>query len=121
MPLHRDGANDGFHEAIGELMSMSMSTPKHLAEIGLLQEVPESKGKGTPSSCRSGKISSINVLNELIIHVIESLKVQSSKILLNESTAGHLASTSQLMGHEAAVATDPQALIKAFLRRRRQS
>lgn len=75
VPLHRDGANDGFHEAIGELMSMSMSTPKHLAEIGLLQEVPESKGKGTPSSCRSGKISSINVLNELIIHVIESLKV----------------------------------------------
>lgn len=44
LPLtYRDGANDGFHEAIGELMSMSMSTPKHLAEIGLLKEVPESK------------------------------------------------------------------------------
>lgn len=27
---HRDGANDGFHEAVGELMAMAGATPKHL-------------------------------------------------------------------------------------------
>lgn len=33
---YRDGANDGFHEAVGELMSMSFSTTKHLNLLGLL-------------------------------------------------------------------------------------
>ena len=33
---NREGANDGFHEAVGELMSMSFSTTKHLNTIGLL-------------------------------------------------------------------------------------
>uniref|UniRef100_A0A4W5R621 Angiotensin-converting enzyme n=1 Tax=Hucho hucho TaxID=62062 RepID=A0A4W5R621_9TELE len=32
----RRGANPGFHEAIGDVMSLSVSTPKHLASIGLL-------------------------------------------------------------------------------------
>lgn len=42
LPLtYRDGANPGFHEAIGELMTMSMSTPQHLAKVGLLKEIPE--------------------------------------------------------------------------------
>ncbi|OXA37372.1 Angiotensin-converting enzyme [Folsomia candida] len=36
----REGANDGFHEAIGELMSMVVSTPKHLFAIGLLDQLP---------------------------------------------------------------------------------
>lgn len=31
----RDGANPGFHEAIGDLMALSVSTPKHLHAIGL--------------------------------------------------------------------------------------
>lgn len=38
--VYRDGANDGFHEAVGELMSMCVSTPKHLYAIGLLDELP---------------------------------------------------------------------------------
>ena len=28
--VYRDGANDGFHEAIGELMAMAAATPSHL-------------------------------------------------------------------------------------------
>jgi peptidyl-dipeptidase A len=32
----RDGANPGFHEAIGDTLSLSVSTPEHLMEIGLL-------------------------------------------------------------------------------------
>ena len=34
--MYRDGANDGFHEAIGELMSLVSSTPSYLSKIGLL-------------------------------------------------------------------------------------
>ncbi|XP_053436341.1 angiotensin-converting enzyme 2 [Nycticebus coucang] len=34
--LLRSGANEGFHEAVGEIMSLSAATPKHLQSIGLL-------------------------------------------------------------------------------------
>ncbi|KAM3838134.1 angiotensin-converting enzyme 2-like, partial [Diretmus argenteus] len=34
--LLRDGANEGFHEAVGEIMSLSAATPKHLQDLGLL-------------------------------------------------------------------------------------
>ncbi|XP_069746369.1 angiotensin-converting enzyme 2 isoform X2 [Narcine bancroftii] len=34
--LFRDGANEGFHEGIGEIMSLSAATPKHLKSLGLL-------------------------------------------------------------------------------------
>ncbi|XP_003791912.1 angiotensin-converting enzyme 2 [Otolemur garnettii] len=34
--LLRSGANEGFHEAVGEIMSLSVATPKHLQSIGLL-------------------------------------------------------------------------------------
>lgn len=34
--VYRDGANPGFHEAIGDLMALSVSTPSHLNKIGLL-------------------------------------------------------------------------------------
>ena len=36
--MSRDGANDGFHEAIGELMSLGSSTPKYLHQIGLIND-----------------------------------------------------------------------------------
>ncbi|XP_069012000.1 angiotensin-converting enzyme isoform X2 [Embiotoca jacksoni] len=42
----RDGANPGFHEAIGDVLALSVSTPKHLQIIGLLDKVennPESE------------------------------------------------------------------------------
>ena len=37
----RDGANDGFHEAIGELMAMAGATPKHLYSLGLIDDLVE--------------------------------------------------------------------------------
>ena len=39
--VYRDGANGGFHEAIGELMALAGATPKHLYKIGLLDELIE--------------------------------------------------------------------------------
>lgn len=33
----KDGANPGFHEAVGDLISLSISSTKHLKKIGLLK------------------------------------------------------------------------------------
>ncbi|KFR15510.1 Angiotensin-converting enzyme 2 [Opisthocomus hoazin] len=35
--LLRDGANEGFHEAVGEIMSLSAATPEHLKSLDLLE------------------------------------------------------------------------------------
>ncbi|XP_070531903.1 angiotensin-converting enzyme-like [Ptychodera flava] len=37
--MYRRGANPGFHEAVGDLLALSVSTPEHLHEIGLLEEL----------------------------------------------------------------------------------
>lgn len=34
--VYRDGANPGFHEALSEAISLSVSTPKHLQTLGLI-------------------------------------------------------------------------------------
>lgn len=38
--LFRDGANDGFHEAIGDTIALSV-TPAYLKQLGLIDKVPE--------------------------------------------------------------------------------
>lgn len=38
--LFRNGANDGFHEAIGDFIGLSALTPTYLHQIGLLDKVP---------------------------------------------------------------------------------
>ncbi|HEX8395735.1 MAG TPA: M2 family metallopeptidase [Longimicrobium sp.] len=38
-PLFRNGANDGFHEAIGDAVALSI-TPDYLRQVGLLDRVP---------------------------------------------------------------------------------
>ncbi|CAG0918117.1 unnamed protein product [Notodromas monacha] len=40
--IFRDGANPGFHEAIGDTLALSVATPKHLQTIGLLTNYQES-------------------------------------------------------------------------------
>lgn len=41
---YRTGANPGFHEAVGDVMSLSVQTPNHLKKIGLLTKVSNSTG-----------------------------------------------------------------------------
>jgi peptidyl-dipeptidase A len=38
--LDRNGANDGFHEAIGDMIALSI-TPEYLVQIGLLDKAPD--------------------------------------------------------------------------------
>lgn len=41
LPLvYRGSANDGFHEAIGDVISLSI-TPKYMKEIGLIDQIPD--------------------------------------------------------------------------------
>jgi peptidyl-dipeptidase A len=42
-PILRDGANDGFHEAIGDTIALSV-TPEYLVKIGLLDKAPDASG-----------------------------------------------------------------------------
>ena len=42
---YRDGANPGFHEALGDTISLSVQTPGHLYEVGLLLELTQDEGK----------------------------------------------------------------------------
>jgi len=39
--VYRTGANDGFHEAIGDTIALSM-TPQYFKDIGLIDEIPSS-------------------------------------------------------------------------------
>lgn len=41
--LYMGGANDGFHEAIGDFIALSV-TPEYLVQIGLLEKAPSSEG-----------------------------------------------------------------------------
>jgi len=41
--LYRSGANDGFHEAVGDTLSLSI-TPEYLLRTGLLEQVPDPSG-----------------------------------------------------------------------------
>jgi peptidyl-dipeptidase A len=40
--LYKNGANDGFHEAIGDMLALSV-TPDYLVKIGLLDKAPDTK------------------------------------------------------------------------------
>ena len=41
-PLYQDSANDGFHEAIGDTIALSL-TPEYYRKIGLMDNVPDSR------------------------------------------------------------------------------
>ncbi|XP_035233433.1 angiotensin-converting enzyme-like [Stegodyphus dumicola] len=41
--VFRRGANPGFHEAIGDVMALSVSTPQHWVKVGLVDDVEEDK------------------------------------------------------------------------------
>ncbi|XP_008839098.1 angiotensin-converting enzyme 2 [Nannospalax galili] len=60
--LLRNGANEGFHEAVGEIMSLSAATPQHLKSIGLL-----------PSDFRDDNETEINFLLKQALTIVGTL------------------------------------------------
>ncbi len=60
-PLYRDSANDGFHEAIGDTVALSM-TPRYLKELGLIDTEPpalEGHRPSPPDGARQGGLSPV--------------------------------------------------------------
>ena len=57
---YRRGANPGFHEAIGDVLSLSVSTPKHLQKIKLLDKVTSDEGKDVKT--KISKIQATEIL-----------------------------------------------------------
>lgn len=49
----------GFHEAIGDVLALSASTPKHLQSIGLLEEVSDDPGRSMFRKIKNRKIKAI--------------------------------------------------------------
>lgn len=41
--IYRTGANPGFHEAVGDTIALSVSTPKHLQTVGLLDRYDDTE------------------------------------------------------------------------------
>ncbi|KAJ8350543.1 hypothetical protein SKAU_G00256730, partial [Synaphobranchus kaupii] len=60
--LLRDGANEGFHEAVGEIMSLSAATPKHMKALGLL-----------PSDFQDDNETEINFLMKQALTIVATL------------------------------------------------
>ncbi|XP_054576423.1 angiotensin-converting enzyme 2 isoform X2 [Eptesicus fuscus] len=60
--LLRNGANEGFHEAVGEVMSLSVATPKHLKGMGLL-----------PSDFSEDNETEINFLLKQALNIVGTL------------------------------------------------
>ncbi|XP_041936100.1 angiotensin-converting enzyme 2 [Alosa sapidissima] len=58
----RDGANEGFHEAVGEIMSLSAATPSHLLALGLL-----------PADFKEDKDTEINFLLKQALTIVATL------------------------------------------------
>lgn len=40
----RQGANPGFHEAVGDVIALSASTPEYHRNIGLIDEIEDNEG-----------------------------------------------------------------------------
>ncbi|XP_068174496.1 angiotensin-converting enzyme 2 [Antennarius striatus] len=60
--LLRDGANEGFHEAVGEIMSLSAATPEHLKDLNLL-----------PANYTSDNETEINFLLKQALTIVATL------------------------------------------------
>ncbi len=44
-PFHfKEGANPGFHEALGDLITLSVMTPTHLKKLDLIDDFVENEG-----------------------------------------------------------------------------
>ncbi|KAI8894024.1 hypothetical protein BC833DRAFT_606398 [Globomyces pollinis-pini] len=60
--LFRDSAADFFHEAIGDTMVLSVSTPKHLEKVGLLKGPVSNSYKQTINAQMSTALAKIAIL-----------------------------------------------------------
>lgn len=67
----------GFHEAVGDVLALSVSTPKHLKEVGLIDSYEENYG-GSSASIKTIAFTSVTVT---LSFNIQELKVTQVAML----------------------------------------
>ena len=67
--IYRDSANPAFHEAVGDTMSLSVSTPQHLAKIGLLEDFKPDEGKSARVPQSDAFLTTFKPLSDRPIHL----------------------------------------------------
>lgn len=77
---YRDGANPGFHEAVGDVLALSVSTPAHLYDIGLLDEIEDDDGilfylNRHVFTSSSASLSAVNVINCIANSTVQSKQI----------------------------------------------
>ena len=101
-PLFRNSANDGFHEAIGDTIALSV-TPEYLRQIGLLENVP-------PASSDIGLLMKRALDKVAFLPFGLLIDKWRWEVLFRGSNAGELqqglvGTAREISGHRAAVAT----------------
>jgi len=110
MPVdYRDGANDGFHEAIGELMAMAGATPKHLFSIGLMDELVEDEEIDT-NFLLSQSLITISTLPFHLVNDLWRWKIFAGEVPVEEWNEEFWRMKEEIVGVEAPWVRDDKDL-----------
>ena len=76
--IFREGANNGFHEAVGELMALAGATPKYLNSIGLISD--EKYTEDDPETDINFLMNQVTLSINLLIHALTREKAKITLI-----------------------------------------
>ena len=99
--LFRDSANDGFHEAIGDTIALSV-TPEYLVKIGLLDKAPDASrdiGLLMNARAREGRVPAVRPADRSV--ALEGVRRRGHAGRLQQGVVG---SAAEVSGRRAAVA-----------------
>ena len=100
--LFRDSANDGFHEAIGDTIALSV-TPEYLVKIGLLDKAPDASrdiGLLLTEGAREDRFFTFRTVDRSV-----AMEGVSGEIKPDELQQGVVGIAAEVSGHRAAHAT----------------
>ncbi len=82
--VYQNGANDGFHEGIGDTVTLSM-TPKYLKEIGLIESLPSDESCKT-KKCAAAMVDTMTkmTINQQMQSALEKIAFLPFGLLIDE-------------------------------------
>ena len=69
----------GFHEAVGDVMALSVSTPEHLHKIGLIENITDDRGM---SSLYSGSFVMLHLNTHIRTHAQAQTHTDSEYLVM---------------------------------------